>query len=325
MKSSVDYSQTYSAGGYEQAQYDAEYLGGKKYKADVIIDSRWRNQGLDGAFNLVADSDPVIFLSDRDNLFLCRRFAQLERKEKQADDIINFANQYGFLGLPAIQTFGGHPSVLDTGIVNPFPGRSNFVYAERTDVWCDEIREMNEVLERFELVLRVRQDDLEGYQKIKARERLKKLFYGGSVVYAGNSRTLIDSGDMERIKKNFSHPDIHKYCDEGDIESAELAYVGLRISRQLHKHTSLTLAWNLDDKSSRLQFRTISLIGALWLQLSEYVTQARRLNFCRMCGDTIPIVGSDRSDKDLCGKRCSKRASRAGRTLRKRKKPESEV
>ena len=325
MKSSVDYSQTFSAAGYEQAQYDAEYVNGKKYKADVIIDSRWRDQGLDGALNLVANSDPVAYLGDKDNLLLFRRFAQLTGNVKQAGDIIDFANQYGFLGIPAIQTFRGLPSLVsDTGIVNPFPGRSNLVYAERTDDWYDEIYEMKEVLERFELVLRVRQDDLEGYQKIKAREQLKKLFHGGSKIHAGG-HTLIDGGDIEKIKKSFSHPDIHKYCDEGDIESAELAYVGLRISHQLHKHTSLTLAWNLDHKSSRLQFRTVTLIGALWLQFSEYVTQARRLNFCRMCSDTIPIVGSDRSDKDLCGKRCSKQASRAGLTVRKRKKPQLEV
>lgn len=324
MKSSVDYSQTFSAAGYEQAQYDAEYVNLKKYKEDVIIDSRHRDEWGFGTYKRLVDSDPVIYLEDKDNRFLFRRFAQLTPNVKQASDIIDFVNHYGPLGISAIQTFGGLPSLVsDTGIVNPFPGRSNLVEAERIRDWCDEIYEMSEVLERFELVLRVRQDDLEGYKKIKARERLKILFYGGSEIHAG-SHTLIDGGDIERIKKSFSHPDIAKYCDEGDIESAELAYVGLRISRQLHKHTSLTLAWNLDDRSSKLQFRTITLIGALWLQFAEYVTQARRLNFCRICGDPIPIVGrSARSDKNLCGKKCSKQASRTGRTVRKRKKPQS--
>lgn len=316
MRSSLSFSQPVSVVGYEYVEYENEFFNHhQKYMDDALIDPRWRDCEDNAAYHLATKDDPTMSLREKKNAFAFREFAQLSRRPDKREDILQFAGRYGFLGVPAWQSFGGVKE--EGGIVNPSQ-YMNFIYAERFDDWNDQIGKMQKVLQRFELLLQCRDSELEGYQKVTAREQLGRLFYGGTVEVLGSR---VDEGDAARIRKELrNHPDILRYCDDDDMESAELAYITLLTNREIHRLTALTLAWKLDDKSPALQFRTTTLIGALWLQFAEYVTQARRMNFCRMCNKPIPIVGrSTRSDNDLCSGKCRQRASREGKTVRHRK------
>lgn len=316
MKSSVDFAQGVSAVGYVRIAYEDEFVSSEKCIEDALIDPRWKDhdiQQLDAAMK----RDPVMSLRDKGNALLFRTFAQLETRVGEEGAILEFASRYGLLGAPAKQTING---VTRHAIVNPF-GPSNLVTAERIQDWCIEISKMREALKRFDLLMQCEQDDLEGYKKVTARERLHRLFYGGDTVQLGGLERVY-SGDETLIREDFkSSPEIFRYCDDGEVERAERAYVGLVVNRELHRHTSLTLAWNLQKGKHKLQYRTTALIGALWLQFAEYLTEVRRLNFCRMCNEPIPIVGrSARIDKDLCSDKCRQQASRKGKTVRSSKK-----
>lgn len=297
----MDYGQTVSPDGYtfiELARSDG------LSEAVLVEPRRFRFSGdkesLE-AYNALLRSDRDVSLDlKNDAVLLFREFGQIREAGDTQSAILEFANRYGLLG---------------AFCVFPTPTYGD-IKAESEVTWFREAGEMNHALKRHDLIMTCRSPKAEAYEALKARERLQRLFFGYEIEVMGETGEI---GDEWLIREGFKNtPNLLKLCDEGDFENAELAYVGLLIDRKLRKYTSLKMAWN--DRAAKLtmQYRAHNLLGAMWLQFTEYVTEVRQFNFCRVCGKPIPIIGRNaRKDKDLCGGGCRSKASRQGNTVRK--------
>lgn len=292
MKLSKDYGQHFSKEGYAWADVPAEPRG-----RQVLYDPRRLKEGLtDDAFNELLHKDPVIFVSKKGGTeLLCKKFADLHLSapEQAQADILKFANQYGLLGTGNSKTF-----VTSTGRV---------VYAEPLEEWQQEAWQMHMAWERFHLASLCQRKDLEGYDLLKYKDALRKLFIE----------------DEKNIERDFaSRPDVLKMCADGDFINSELVYVGLMVDKRLKRLTSLQLSLPEGSEKLEMQTRVTTLLGALWLQFAEYVTGVKQINFCRVCGKIIPIVGKGaRIDNDLCKKGgCRDKASRQSNTKRRKRK-----
>ena len=300
MKNSSDFKQRVFS-GYIWHNFSSQYPN--TVSLPVLIDPRTMVGGseLSEKFKQQRQGDPVANLPEQ----LFEYFAELHIGDDKAQigaNILEFANTYGFLGVGCGLELSGVP-----------------VHAETLNTWWDASSKLYRAKVRHELLIKSRQDDLEGFEKRGAREKLANLYKQ-------------DRNDIKYLFRDA--PELLQICDRADkesshfesmtnIEDAELTYVGILVDRKLKRYTSLKLAWDSSAHQLELQYRTETLIGFLWLQFVEHITNLKGFRFCVICHKELQIMNGSRDDKHYCSDRCNKRAKRKGIWVRSKYKGEA--
>jgi hypothetical protein len=202
---------------------------------------------------------------------LFKRFAEL----KTNDEILEFANQLGLLGVYQ------PPSKI--GIEEP---------GERLSLWQSQIDSMNDCITLWEALKQG------NYQFLEKNTRpipgmLNIEFFSPS---SKRWKTIGFSPDYFTI-------DIHNCFERG---AAALSYL---VQSNLYAEVFPDLTWRNSESPFvfSLRLRANTLKGALWLQLSEAIAANTEVRQCT-CGKWFSVGGGRRNtkkkDADFCSKNC---------------------
>jgi hypothetical protein len=229
------------------------------------------------------------------HLGLYTTFATLEPTEEAVQD---FADLYGMLGVP---TFVKYPSNI--------PGKHIGRHGELLHHWRHEIDEMRRTAELWSLLSGGDEDAIGGHA----------LWQKGRLFFQNLPGTGV--GSFEPAFESAEEQE--RAClAPNDLRTPALICLKRWMDRPLKNHVGSKLILNSREKKLEYTYAPRNLLGALWLQVSELVTGVVEIHYCRECGEPILIkkggVGErqGRSDNELCGARCRKRASRGGRLVR---------
>lgn len=209
------------------------------------------------------------------------------------EDILTFANCYGFLGHQMSLEVEGDPS----GII---------VQGEALWEWQTQIAAMLEAVNLWDLCKTGDTDRL-GRHIVWDKDQTRVSFRTKQVKKKGirTKWSLIASVETS--------PVMFKHFPPGDLILPALAYLRQQINEQLRRHEKGAIPqmhWLL-DQDSRLQFMTSTLASALWLQLADAVANDRNYARCRVCGTWFEVSpGIARSHRRFCSDACRVKAYR---------------
>lgn len=221
---------------------------------------------------------------------LFKHFGQLERTQ---EGISAFASSYGLLGVPTAYT----PASVKGG------EKHTVWHGEAFSLWRQESWELGVALTLWETL----NDDL-------AEDTLRE-----HVRWVGED-VQIDTPPGGSVTSWLLLSDLPAHILKGDVRGPVLLWIQRAIDSRLAEHVTTRLV--LGDKLElRFGYEPKNLLGALWLQLSEYVTGQVRINYCKApgCGKPIEISGRyAHDDRKYCrNSSCSRRADRAKKRLQK--------
>lgn len=225
---------------------------------------------------------------------LFRRFASLVPNE---EEILNFANQFGFLGGKCLQMV----NEPDARALNRFyaaPG-------ERYTDWVKHIGLMKHAV--FDLWENVRN----GYAAQTSKFiRWEKTVHGNRVHY--RAPAMVGWKRSSFLILDQSHKDFSQVRQGDTLRPAWLALLAI-INVELSRHScagQVSDATTSDAYGAEFAVQPEGLLGALWLQFARAVADNPEFRRCEECGGDFEITGDKRADARFCTPACRLRAHR---------------
>ena len=244
---------------------------------------------------------------------LYRSFAGLTGK----DQILHFANKYGFLNSPHDLRFIGDMSeedhILSLANRHDFHRKSFdhlskregqnvlFFGVESISDWTAEIQRLRDVVMLWDAI--PERDHAYLKKVIKWKRNPNRVFYR-SINSEQTSMIRIHTDDRPIKFGNLTWPAYY--------------YIQDRINYFLNQQVAPQMLWN-ESNELTLYHVPKNLLGAMWLQFADTVTYNLEYRACRWCGTYFEITRSTRSDRQYCSNSCRVSASRK-RTRSKKKK-----
>ncbi|MHB0916016.1 MAG: hypothetical protein ACYC5A_02240 [Thermoleophilia bacterium] len=229
----------------------------------------------------------------RDHSCLFRIFA-----ETPVDDagIIAFANQFGLLGVE-----------LDAapGRVKPFIGTAEPIIA-----WEAEIMAIKSALALWDMVTGDEYQALEDYLRPLVEATRNDIDgYSRKGGGADGDASRADAGELRWFR---THPEVLELFDSGELKLLALARVQAIVNEHLGSRVSPRILW--DDHRRGvwgLYFVPDSLVGAIWIQFAQAITENRDYRRCRQCDSWFEIDHyKARTNRYFCSNACRSKAYR---------------
>jgi len=204
-------------------------------------------------------------LVENPNLFVI--FSSLEGTE---EDILKFANTYGWLGEPKL-IFKRHGSRIE---------------GESIHCWRDEIEEMQLLRKVNEWVKNYKIEELKkviGWSKNGTRVWF---WYEYKSQLSGSATQR--SGMLLADKQRRLNPEYLTRWAPNDLFEPAKVFLVKRLNMRLQE-----TRWNLllNDQNTIVPYiRPRNLLNALWLQFAQYVTGERRLIPCEICNKWMDVT-----------------------------------
>ncbi len=229
---------------------------------------------------------------------LFRSFAEAETSE---EGILAFADTYGMLGLDRENADPNSPPLLCT--------------LEPLEVWHREIRSISKALRLWDMV---QAEDAHGLTT-----RLSPIISwvdadikGGSVRNLPDPAASFPDFEPDDLRWFRTHPEVIDYYRAGDLVVPAKMWVQAITNRHLESRISPRILW--DDsvrKRWSLYFTPVNLIGAIWLQFAQSVTQEKDYRRCRQCESWFEIDHyTARTNRYFCSNACRSKAYRDRQT-----------
>ncbi len=222
---------------------------------------------------------------------LCREFADLELARAS---ISRFAHQYGRLG----RYWYVHP---EGGAL----GEGRVVSGESFTTWNTEVREMRVALELVEAISTSDESFLAKTIRIRASDEDRLVSFN----YRSSDGTMTESVNIGH------HPSsLTPYIETGNYRRAARFIAQYLVNKKLTSHTEFRLLYDPDEDALRDHVVPKYLLGALWIQVADYLVGRRSYRRCDECGNWFVIErGRARKDRTLCSARCKTAAYRRRR------------
>jgi hypothetical protein len=224
---------------------------------------------------------------------LFKRFSKL----KTDDEILEFANQFGFLGL---HRFKPQESEEDYFLSLPIRERQLLEPGERLSLWQSQIKSMYDCLELWKAL---QTNDLKFLETVtKTVENMGNIWFHSP-----------SSGEWEIID-----PIDATLFNKGDSFDRAAAVLSSLIWGNLHGQAVPYLTWRKSNLGPVFALRqlTSSLKGVLWLRLSEAIATNTEVRLCKSptCGNWFSVGGGRRNtkkkDAEYCSRTCAQKTRR---------------
>jgi hypothetical protein len=181
------------------------------------------------------------------------------------EDILGFANKYGWLGVPG--TDG--PLTTDSRSV---------IFPESVADWGYEIAMMKSTVMVWEAIRKANHKYLRSvihWKKSPKRILFKDFFYTGKIEDTRPDGSKVKYGEL-------NWPAHH--------------YIQDRINNALRDNVAPRILW---DESNELKLYHVpkTLLGAMWLQFADAVSYNLEYRECEWCGKSFEVTRSTRSDR----------------------------
>lgn len=252
---------------------------------------KWAKGKNDGKPHLVPREEPGLGIGLKevpDGLF--RQFAELEATESAIE---SFSREYGG-NLFCKQDF---LSIVSDLVVRE---DQTATWGASMDAWQAAIQEMKALVELW--------DSIRNRSIAKLRKVIDWSDNGVGYRIAGLYVNLAATDALLTVPlRRFARNDV--------LLPAQYA-LQKEMNRRLEDPRTLTvprLAWT-PDNHQRIIFMPSNLLGALWLQFAQAVTEELQLRACVVCGNYFQVgPGANRSDRETCTDRCRQRKKRRPR------------
>lgn len=253
------------------------------------------------ALMVSANSDPVRGLGEMEQYNPLRQYKCLFRNFAEAgldsNDIVAFADRHGLLGFERETADRENP---------PIPGNM-----ESLSRWRGEIIAMRKALALWDMV---QEEDSSGLSSC-----LSPIISWVEADTSGRTdKPLPEPGtacpdfEPEDLRWFRTHPEVIEWYGVGDMSVPALMWVQAITNQHLEKRISPRILW--EDRRRRrwsLYFTPISLIGAIWLQFAQSVTQEKDYRRCRQCESWFEIDHyTARTNRYFCSNACRSKAYR---------------
>ena len=230
----------------------------------------------------------------RQHKCLFRTFAETD---SQGEGILAFVNDYGLLGLDREKADPEGP---------PLPSS-----VESLSAWQHEIKAMRKALALWDMV---QDEDSRGLSACFS----PLISWVNADINGASERDLPDPAtafpdfEPDDLRWFRTHPEVIEWYRAGDMSVPALMRVQAIINRHLEKRISPRILWE-DARRRRwsLYFTPVSLIGAIWLQFAQSVTQEKDYRRCRQCETWFEIDHyTARTNRYFCSNACRSKAYR---------------
>lgn len=251
---------------------------------------------------VVAAGEPSsLNLADRRKYFPLRDHSCLFRvfAETQVDPegITAFANDYGLLGMR-----------LDAG---QGPAMPMIGTAEPVAAWESEIVAIRSALALWDMVSAGDSEalarQLSPFMEFAAAEREWEASAGGNVALL--DRRAVSAGEIRWYR---THPEVAGMFAAGEFRSIALSRVQAIVNEHLGSRVSPRILWDESSKGDwGLYFVPDSLVGAIWVQFAQAITENRDYRRCRQCDSWFEIDHyKARANRYFCSNACRSKAYR---------------
>jgi hypothetical protein len=221
--------------------------------------------------------------------------------------ILEFANQYGALGIP-------RPGTLN----HPWPPWPEFE-GETLNDWAWQIEKMRQAVEVWDML------------QTKHKKGLQRLIRWGHRVRPGG---IPNSGPFWWFYR--SHPDtappnieprgipawpgeskddmlaIPGMAEEGDLLTPARIFLAKWVTQSLKGAASPAMHYDKEYQRLNLQIVPQTLLAALWLQLARAIDTDKTYRRCKACPRWFEVsAGNSRTDRLFCSDACKSRDYRA--------------
>lgn len=222
-------------------------------------------------------------------------FRVLAETGTDRDGITGFAERYGLLGFE-----------LDSGGSGPWIG-----IAEPVSAWRFEIRAMRQAVDLWDMVSDGDDAGIAAWFQplvsiVRAdREGPHNRRDGGGE----SSGREIEAGELRWLRTN---AEIQDLFDEGEMKLVALSRVQAIVNERIAARVSPRMLWDSPARSSwGLYFVPSNLVGALWTQFAQAITENRDYRRCRQCDSWFEIDHyRARSNRFFCSNACRSKAYR---------------
>jgi hypothetical protein len=128
----------------------------------------------------------------------------------------------------------------------------------------------------------------------------------------GESPDLRSLSTTAVIAAKDHHPEWLERFRPGDVFLPALVFIQRRVNDRLHELVSPRMLYDVGQDRMALRLVPATLLGALWLQFSEAVTEDRKHQRCMVCSSWFEIrPPATRSTRMYCSNTCRIRAQRS--------------
>lgn len=198
------------------------------------------------------------------------------------EQVVQFANRYGWLGLPRQEYF--------------VRGQRVGVPGEAIAAWEDQVKQM-----QFVFAMQMRPREL-----LEKHIRWSKDKVVCQTPFPGPDRTHVIASSSVR-------PELLASLTPGDLERPAVVFVQQALDQRLQKlQVTPTAPWDAEEGRATLRFRPSRLIDALWFSLSEAIASGLEFRKCQECGKWFELTGhaGKRADRQFCSDSCRVTAHR---------------
>lgn len=250
---------------------------------------------------ITANTDPVQGLGEMEQYNPLRRYKCLFRNFAETGmddkDILAFADTHGLLGFDRESADPDSP---------PIPGS-----IESLSRWRSEIGAMRKALSMWDMV---QEEDSRGLSACLS----PIVSWVEADISGGTEKNLPEPGAAcsdfapDDLRWFRTHPEVLEWYRAGDLSVPALMWVQAITNKRLEMRISPRILW--EDRRRRrwsLYFTPISLIGAIWLQFAQSVTQEKDYRRCRQCESWFEIDHyTARTNRYFCSNACRSKAYR---------------
>ncbi len=215
----------------------------------------------------------------------------------EPEDIIGFADEYGLMGFGRETAHAGSSPV--------------YLRMEPLESWRDEIRAMRKALRIWDMVQDEDGRGLDAFLSPLMRW-VEADMAAGEISANGVASRLLPNVDPGELRWYRSHPESLNMYRAGNLAGTALLAVQAIANQHLERRISPRILW--DDRHLNgwsLYFVPNNLIGALWLQLSQSITQEKDYRRCRQCDTWFEIDHyTARTNRYFCSNACRSKAYR---------------
>lgn len=230
----------------------------------------------------------------RQHKCLFRTFAE---EGFEPERILDFANRFGLMGFDQ-----------EIAAAEVSPVQRNM---ESLRHWQLEISSIRKALNLWDMVQEEEKAGLTVYLEPFMEWLDADLAADGRPVAAADEDKLPEV-EPEELRWFRTHPECLQWYLSGDLAVPALMRVQAIINHHLEKRISPRILWD-DERRKKwsLYFVPDNLIGAIWLQLSQAVTQEKDYRRCRQCDTWFEIDHyTARSNRYFCSNACRSKAYR---------------